>query len=149
MDSGSARVNDILQQFDRIHLKGANSSPAGGGTSPSPAGGGLNASTIVRTAPALMFDSVYTLAAGLMDLERSGGQPAAMWQPGNVSCDLEDSPWPAGRRVYGHLAGARLHGLTGPIEFDGAGRRHHFKLDLLKLKREHVQKVRSINRCFG
>lgn len=33
-----------------------------------------------------------------------------------------------------------MHGLTGYIEFN-AGRRNHFKIDLLKLKREEIQKV--------
>lgn len=131
VDIGSPRVNEVVEQMERFQHQSAHNEA-------------LNSTTVVQTEPALMFDSVYTLAAGLMALDhRTGpaGSPAPQ-QPrpaANLSCDGEQ-PWPDGRLVYGHISAARLHGLTGPIEF-AAGQRTNFKIDLLKLKRERIQKV--------
>ena len=41
-----------------------------------------------------------------------------------------------------------MHGLTGSIEFN-EGKRNNFKIDLLKLKREHLQKVGYWNPTDG
>lgn len=41
---------------------------------------------------------------------------------------------------YSKCYQANIHGLTGRIEFTD-GRRSNFKMDLLKLKREQIEKV--------
>lgn len=135
VDIGSPRVNEVVEQMERFQHQSTHHEA-------------LNSTTIVHTEPALMFDSVYTLAAGLMALDHRSaappGSPAVPPPPQprpatNLSCDSEQ-PWSDGRLVYGHISAARLHGLTGPIEF-AAGQRTNFKIDLLKLKRERIQKV--------
>lgn len=81
-----------------------------------------------------MFDAVTVYAHGLSSLDRSHKLKLV-----NLSCDLEQ-PWNDGLSLYNYLDSASLDGLTGKIEFN-EGKRVNFKLDLLKLKREELQKV--------
>jgi len=82
-----------------------------------------------------MFDSVTVFAHGLAALDRSHKLKLV-----NLSCDLEQ-PWNDGLSLFNYLDSASIpDGLTGKIEFN-EGKRIDFKLDLLKLKREELQKV--------
>lgn len=94
----------------------------------------LDGSPSIQTQPALMFDSVYAFAAGLMHLDRSH-----MLTLTNLSCDSE-IPWSDGLSLYNYINAASINGLTGNVQFS-EGRRNNFKIDLLKLKQERIQKV--------
>lgn len=83
---------------------------------------------------ALMFDAVTVYANGLAALDRSHKLKLV-----NLSCDLE-LPWNDGLSLYNYLDSIDIEGLTGKIQFN-EGKRVNFKLDLLKLKREELQKV--------
>uniref|UniRef100_A0A336LKS7 CSON010117 protein n=1 Tax=Culicoides sonorensis TaxID=179676 RepID=A0A336LKS7_CULSO len=89
---------------------------------------------ILQTEPALMYDSVAVFAAGLQSLDRSH-----KLKPVNLSCEQE-TPWEDGTSLYNYLNSASINGLTGHIEFE-EGKRNNFKIDLLKLKKEHLLKV--------
>ncbi|KAG4076062.1 hypothetical protein HA402_010857, partial [Bradysia odoriphaga] len=119
VDIGSRRVTEVLEQIQKFNHNGHNI---------------LNNYTIVQTEPALMFDAVYVFAAGLTALDRSSTLKSV-----NLSCELEQ-PWHDGLSLYNYLTSTRILGLTGPIEFY-EGERSNFKMDLLKLKREEIQKV--------
>ncbi|GLV33798.1 uncharacterized protein CBL_11315 [Carabus blaptoides fortunei] len=94
----------------------------------------LNRSGIIQAEPALMFDSVYIFAKGLASMD-SGHSII----PTNLSCDMEEA-WNDGLSLYNYIDAAEMNGLTGHIEFN-EGKRSNFKLDLLKLKKEEIQKV--------
>lgn len=81
-----------------------------------------------------MFDAVTVYAHGLSELDRSHKLKLA-----NLSCDSE-IPWNDGLSLFNYLDSVSLTGLTGKIEFN-EGKRVNFKLDLLKLKREELEKV--------
>lgn len=81
-----------------------------------------------------MFDAVTVYAHGLSALDRGHKLKLA-----NLSCDSE-IPWNDGLSLFNYLDSVSLTGLTGKIEFN-EGKRVNFKLDLLKLKREELQKV--------
>lgn len=83
---------------------------------------------------ALIFDSVNVYAHGLSALDRGHKLKLA-----NLSCDSE-IPWNDGLSLFNYLDSVSQTGLTGKIEFN-EGKRVNFKLDLLKLKREELQKV--------
>ncbi|XP_044736888.1 glutamate receptor ionotropic, kainate 2 [Chrysoperla carnea] len=119
VDVGDTRVAEILQEMEQFQ-------PIGNAI--------LNRSGIIQAEPALMFDTVYVFAAGLGALD-SGH----ILRPSNLSCDLE-TPWNDGLSLYNYIDSAGANGLTGHIEFN-EGKRVNFKLDLLKLRREEIQKV--------
>ena len=81
-----------------------------------------------------MFDSVMALAYGLAALDRGTALRLA-----NLSCDLE-SPWNDGSSLFNYINTVEFQGLTGPVRFK-EGRRSNVKLDLLKLKGEHLVAV--------
>ena len=81
-----------------------------------------------------MFDAVTVYAHGLSALDRGHKLKLA-----NLSCDSE-IPWNDGLSLFNYIDSVSLTGLTGKIEFN-EGKRVNFKLDLLKLKREELQKV--------
>ncbi|XP_021925438.1 glutamate receptor ionotropic, kainate 2 isoform X1 [Zootermopsis nevadensis] len=119
VDVGDSRVLETLDKMERFQ-------PIGHAI--------LNRSGIIQAEPALMYDSVYVFAQGLAALDRGH-----VLRPANLSCELEQ-PWDDGLSLYNYINSAGLHGLTGHIEFN-EGKRSDFKLDLLKLKREELQKV--------
>uniref|UniRef100_A0A1A9UIH8 Glutamate receptor ionotropic, kainate 2 n=1 Tax=Glossina austeni TaxID=7395 RepID=A0A1A9UIH8_GLOAU len=88
----------------------------------------------IQTQPALMFDAVYAFAAGLTAFDGSHTLKVT-----NLSCEQE-VPWDDGLSLYNYINTATLNGLTGKIDFV-EGRRKAFKVDLLKLKHERIQKV--------
>uniref|UniRef100_A0A1A9WRS3 Glutamate receptor ionotropic, kainate 2 n=1 Tax=Glossina brevipalpis TaxID=37001 RepID=A0A1A9WRS3_9MUSC len=88
----------------------------------------------IQTQPALMFDAVYAFAAGLTAFDGSHTLKLT-----NLSCELE-VPWDDGLSLYNYINTATFNGLTGKIDFV-EGRRKTFKVDLLKLKHERIQKV--------
>nr|QPZ88968.1 ionotropic receptor 4 [Diaphorina citri] len=113
------KVVDLLEQMERFQTLGHNI---------------LNRSGIIQAEPALMYDSVHVLAAGLALLDKS-----SVIKTSNLSCDLE-VPWRDGLSLYNYINTININGLTGRIEFK-EGKRDNFKLDLLKLKREELRKV--------
>ena len=57
----------------------------------------------------------------------------------NLSCE-EELPWNGGSTLLSYISSAKYDGLTGPISF-AESKRQNFKLDLLKLKRDKMEKV--------
>ncbi|XP_065574650.1 glutamate receptor ionotropic, kainate 1-like isoform X3 [Artemia franciscana] len=94
----------------------------------------LNKTNVIKTAPALMFDSVMSLAHGLAALDRG-----ATLRIANVSCE-DEKPWSDGTSLFNYVNTVEFQGLTGPVRFQD-GRRANFKLDLLKLRRDELLKV--------
>ncbi|KFM75321.1 Glutamate receptor, ionotropic kainate 1, partial [Stegodyphus mimosarum] len=86
----------------------------------------VNKTNVIKTEPALIYDSVYALAWGLNALQ--GG---ATLRPANVSCE-EELPWTDGSSLFNYINSVEFRGLTGKIQFK-EGRRSNLKLDLLKL----------------
>ncbi|XP_063237624.1 glutamate receptor ionotropic, kainate 2 isoform X3 [Bacillus rossius redtenbacheri] len=119
VDVDSRKVADALEQMEKFQ-------PIGSAI--------LNRSGVIQAEPALLYDSVYVFASGLAALDRSH-----VLRPANLSCGLE-KPWDDGLSLYNYINSATLHGLTGRLQFS-EGKRSNFKLDLLKLKRESLQKV--------
>lgn len=138
------KVTEILQEMERYRqqtVARSNISASIGSTL-------LSSTTIARTESALMFDSVYTFAAGLSNLELQNETRYRLINT-KLSCELDEQPWPFGSYFYSSLYNARLNGLTGPIEFSASGQRVNFKLDLLKLKRERIRKVGEWSSATG
>ncbi|KAG5677547.1 hypothetical protein PVAND_007299 [Polypedilum vanderplanki] len=119
VDVESPKVVDIMEQMKKFQHSGKDI---------------LNGSSVIMSDAALMFDAITVYAHGLSSLDRSHKLKLV-----NLSCDLEQ-PWNDGLSLYNYLDSASVDGLTGKIEFN-EGKRVNFKLDLLKLKREELQKV--------
>ncbi|XP_032289067.1 glutamate receptor ionotropic, kainate 2 isoform X3 [Drosophila virilis] len=81
-----------------------------------------------------MFDSVYAFAYGLKHLDSSHTLTFR-----NLSCN-SDRVWSDGLSLYNYINSAAVDGLTGRVNFI-EGRRNKFKIDILKLKQEIIQKV--------
>ncbi|XP_035214148.1 glutamate receptor ionotropic, kainate 2-like isoform X3 [Stegodyphus dumicola] len=94
----------------------------------------VNKTNVIKTEPALIYDSVYALAWGLNALQ--GG---ATLRPANVSCE-EELPWTDGSSLFNYINSVEFRGLTGKIQFK-EGRRSNLKLDLLKLRQNNMEKV--------
>ncbi|XP_071037366.1 glutamate receptor ionotropic, kainate 2-like isoform X4 [Parasteatoda tepidariorum] len=94
----------------------------------------INRTNVIKTEPALIYDSVYALAWGLNALQ--GG---ATLRPANVSCE-EEVPWTDGSSLFNYVNSVEFCGLTGKIQFK-EGRRSNLKLDLLKLRQNNMEKV--------
>ncbi|CAD7094020.1 unnamed protein product [Hermetia illucens] len=120
VDVESKRYNEILHDMRKFEHSGRSILNTSGGT--------------IQAEPALVFDSVHVFAAGLTALNRSH-----TLAPKNLSCDLEE-PWRDGLSLYNYINSATIDGLTGHVEFS-EGKRSNFKIDLLKLRREHIEKV--------
>lgn len=95
----------------------------------------FNKTNVIMTEPALMYDSVNVLARGIEALNY-----ATILTTPNVTCDPEVH-WNGGIAVFNHINSLQTKGLTGPIQFGIGGRRNNLKLDILKLKNEHLAKV--------
>ncbi|XP_070074144.1 glutamate receptor ionotropic, kainate 2 isoform X8 [Drosophila takahashii] len=83
-----------------------------------------------------MFDSVYAFASGLHFFNLDSRPNFSVK---NLSC-TSDQTWDDGISLYNQINAAITDGLTGNINFV-EGRRNKFKLDILKLKQEKIQKV--------
>ncbi|CAL1283893.1 unnamed protein product [Larinioides sclopetarius] len=94
----------------------------------------INKTNVIKTEPALIYDSVYALAWGLNALQ--GGTTL---RPVNVSCE-EEVPWTDGSSLFNYINSVEFCGLTGKIQFK-EGRRSNLKLDLLKLRQNSMEKV--------
>ncbi|KAL7636661.1 UNVERIFIED_CONTAM: hypothetical protein RMT77_012408 [Armadillidium vulgare] len=90
--------------------------------------------SVIKADPALMFDSVNVFSQGLHSLERSATLSLA-----NLSCEKE-TPWDDGSSLFNYINAVEYNGVTGPIKFT-EGKRSNFKLDILKLRCEHLYKV--------
>nr|QGW50657.1 ionotropic receptor 15 [Propsilocerus akamusi] len=119
VDVESPKVVEIMEQMKKFQHSGKDI---------------LNGSSVIMSDSALMFDAVTVFAHGLSALDRSHKLKLA-----NLSCDIEQ-PWNDGLSLFNYLDSVSIDGLTGKIEFN-EGKRVNFKLDLLKLKREQLQKV--------
>nr|CAI5842075.1 unnamed protein product [Callosobruchus analis] len=91
-------------------------------------------SSFIKAEAAFMYDSVFVFAVGLQTLDQSHTLKIP-----NVSCDKEHS-WDGGLSLINYINAVEMKGLSGPIELK-EGRRVHFRLDLLKLKRHALVKV--------
>ncbi|GIY82177.1 glutamate receptor ionotropic, kainate 2 [Caerostris darwini] len=73
----------------------------------------INKTNVIKTEPALIYDSVYALAWGLNALQ--GGTTL---RPVNVSCE-EEVPWTDGSSLFNYINSVEFCGLTGKIQFKG------------------------------
>ncbi|EEB18839.1 glutamate receptor, ionotropic kainate 2 precursor, putative [Pediculus humanus corporis] len=127
VDVEDANVYNVLQQMEKFQ-------PVGQAI--------LNSSGIIQVEPALMYDAVHVFASGLSAMDKSYSV-----KPANLSCDLE-KPWENGANLFNFINSVYINGLTGRVEFK-EGKRSNFKLDLLKLKKEKLQKVGQWNPFSG
>ncbi|GIZ01083.1 glutamate receptor ionotropic: kainate 2-like protein [Caerostris extrusa] len=102
----------------------------------------INKTNVIKTEPALIYDSVYALAWGLNALQ--GGTTL---RPVNVSCE-EEVPWTDGSSLFNYINSVEFCGLTGKIQFK-EGRRSNLKLDLLKLRQNSMEKVGEWSTNYG
>ncbi|XP_017869147.1 PREDICTED: glutamate receptor ionotropic, kainate 2 isoform X3 [Drosophila arizonae] len=119
VDVGSKRYQDIIDQMQKLQHSGLDL---------------INGVPYIQTESALMFDSVYAFAHGLKQLDSSHTLTFK-----NLSCN-SDRVWSDGLSLYNYINSAAVDGLTGKVNFI-EGRRNKFKIDILKLKQEVIQKV--------
>ncbi|XP_017061664.1 glutamate receptor ionotropic, kainate 2 isoform X4 [Drosophila ficusphila] len=121
VDVDSKRYLDVIDQMQKLQHNGLEN---------------INGIPYIKTDSALMFDSVYAFASGLHFLS-SDSPPNVSIK--NISC-TSDQTWDDGISLYNQINAAITDGLTGNVDFV-EGRRNKFKLDILKLKQENIQKV--------
>ncbi|XP_041674484.1 glutamate receptor ionotropic, kainate 2 isoform X5 [Drosophila eugracilis] len=121
VDVNSKRYLEVIDQMQKLQHNGLEN---------------INGIPYIQTESALMFDSVYAFASGLHFLNLDGPPNFSIK---NLSC-TSDQTWENGLLLYNHINTAITDGLTGNINFV-EGRRNNFKLDILKLKQEKIQKV--------
>ncbi|KAH8269816.1 hypothetical protein KR018_012143, partial [Drosophila ironensis] len=121
VDVNSKRYIEVIEQMQKLQQNGLEK---------------INGIPYFQTKSALMFDSVYSFASGLHFLysERS---PKFILK--NLSC-TSDQVWDDGILLYNHINSVTTDGLTGNVKFL-EGRRTKFKLDILKLKQDQIEKV--------
>ncbi|KAI1298706.1 Glutamate receptor ionotropic, kainate 2 [Halotydeus destructor] len=122
VDSDNQLVKNILGDIERFQPIGVHI---------------LNRSNVIQASPALMFDSVYSLAEGLHSLQRSA--PPLMLKTPNASCDAE-VPWQDGTSLFNYINAVEFQGLTGKVQFK-EGLRSSVKMDLLKLRQNDMDTV--------
>ncbi|KAH8252388.1 hypothetical protein KR038_004352 [Drosophila bunnanda] len=122
VDVNSKRYLEVIDQMQKIQHNGLEN---------------IQGKPYIKTESALMFDSVYAFASGLHFLNLDERRPNFGIQ--NLSC-TSDHTWDDGISLYNHINSAISDGLTGNVNFV-EGRRSKFKLDILKLKQERIQKV--------
>ncbi|XP_034139238.1 glutamate receptor ionotropic, kainate 2 isoform X3 [Drosophila guanche] len=122
VDVGSKRYLEVIDQMQKLQHNGLDL---------------INGVPYIQTESALMFDSVYAFATGLHFLHLDDGSSKISVK--NLSC-TSDETWDDGLSLYNHINSAATDGLTGNVNFV-EGRRNKFKIDILKLKQEKIQKV--------
>ncbi|BFG06646.1 glutamate receptor ionotropic kainate 2 [Drosophila madeirensis] len=122
VDVGSKRYLEVIDQMQKLQHNGLDM---------------INGVPYIQTESALMFDSVYAFATGLHFLHLDDGSSKISVK--NLSC-TSDETWDDGLSLYNHINSAATNGLTGNVNFV-EGRRNKFKIDILKLKQEKIQKV--------
>ena len=90
----------------------------------------------------MLYDSVYVFANAISSIDS-----AYVIKAQNLSCDSE-KPWYDGLTLYNYLDSVNFHGLTGNVEFT-EGKRANLKMDLLKLKKDDIEKVGYWNSLSG
>ncbi|EDV34857.2 uncharacterized protein Dana_GF15914, isoform B [Drosophila ananassae] len=95
----------------------------------------INGVPYFKTESALIYDSVYSFASGLHSLHSDANK----FNVKNLSCS-SDQVWENGLLLYNNINSGSTDGLTGNVIFV-EGRRSKFKLDILKLKQERIEKV--------
>ncbi|KQS21444.1 uncharacterized protein Dere_GG16408, isoform B [Drosophila erecta] len=121
VDVDSKRYLEVINQMQKLQHNGLEI---------------INGIPYIQTESALMFDSVYAFATGLHFLNLDNRQNLYIK---NLSC-TSDQTWNDGISLYNQINAAITDGLTGNVNFV-EGRRNIFKLDILKLKQEKIQKV--------
>ncbi|KAH8342744.1 hypothetical protein KR084_005637, partial [Drosophila pseudotakahashii] len=121
VDVDSKRYLEVIDQMQKLQHNGLQN---------------INGIPYIQTESALMFDSVYAFASGLHFLNLDSRPNFSVK---NLSC-TSDQTWDDGISLYNQINTAITDGLTGNIHF-AEGRRNKFKLDILKLKQEKIQKV--------
>ncbi|XP_017130884.2 glutamate receptor ionotropic, kainate 1 isoform X3 [Drosophila elegans] len=121
VDVDSKRYLEVIDQMQKLQHNGLEN---------------VNGMPYIQTESALMFDSVYAFAYGLHFLSLDNRPNFSIK---NLSC-TSDRTWDDGISLYNHINSAITDGLTGNVNFV-EGRRNKFKLDILKLKQENIQKV--------
>ncbi|XP_043657344.1 glutamate receptor ionotropic, kainate 2 isoform X2 [Drosophila teissieri] len=121
VDVDSKRYLEVINQMQKLQNNGLEI---------------INGIPYIQTESALMFDSVYAFATGLHFLNLDNRQNLYIK---NLSC-TSDQAWNDGISLYNQINAAITDGLTGNVNFV-EGRRSIFKLDILKLKQEKIQKV--------
>ncbi|XP_052856460.1 glutamate receptor ionotropic, kainate 2 isoform X4 [Drosophila gunungcola] len=121
VDVDSKRYLEVIDQMQKLQHNGLEN---------------VNGVPYIQTESALMFDSVYAFAYGLHFLSLDNRPNFSIK---NLSC-TSDRTWDDGISLYNHINSAITDGLTGNVNFV-EGRRNKFKLDILKLKQENIQKV--------
>ncbi|KAH8403595.1 hypothetical protein KR222_002700, partial [Zaprionus bogoriensis] len=116
---GSKHYQDVVDHMQKIQQSGLDM---------------INGMSYIQTESALMYDSVYAFAHGLKQLEISHNMTF-----GNLSCN-SDKAWADGLSLYNYINAVAIDGLTGTVSFV-EGRRSKFKMDILKLKQDVIQKV--------
>ncbi|ALC48095.1 CG11155 [Drosophila busckii] len=119
VDVESKRYQEVIDQMQKLQHSGLDM---------------INGMPYIQTEAALMFDSVYAFAHGLKHLDISHTLTFR-----TLSCE-SDKVWSDGLSLYNYINSAAVNGLTGKIKLN-EGRRNNFKVDILKLKQETVQKV--------
>ncbi|XP_001996510.2 glutamate receptor ionotropic, kainate 2 isoform X1 [Drosophila grimshawi] len=119
VDVGSKRYQEVIDQMQKLQHSGLDI---------------INGIPYIQTESALMFDSVYAFAYGLKHLDSSHTLSFK-----NLSCN-SDQVWSDGLSLYNYINSATVDGMTGRVNFM-EGRRNKFKIDILKLKQEIIQKV--------
>ncbi|KAH8272463.1 hypothetical protein KR044_005141, partial [Drosophila immigrans] len=119
VDVGSKRYQEVIDQMQDIQHSGLDV---------------INGMPYIQAESALMFDSVYAFAYGL---KRLGTSHTLTFK--NISCN-SDKAWVDGLSLFNYINSAAVDGLTGKVNFK-EGRRNKFKIDILKLKQEIIQKV--------
>uniref|UniRef100_T1JJ21 Glutamate receptor ionotropic, kainate 2 n=1 Tax=Strigamia maritima TaxID=126957 RepID=T1JJ21_STRMM len=94
----------------------------------------VNKMSVIETEPALIYDAVHVFARGLHNLEQGSTLRIA-----NVTCE-DEIQWNDGISLYNYINAVEFHGLTGKIQFK-EGKRTNFKLDVIKLKQNAIDKV--------
>ncbi|XP_070143784.1 glutamate receptor ionotropic, kainate 2 isoform X2 [Drosophila kikkawai] len=122
VDVNSKRYLEVIDQMQKIQHNGLEN---------------INGKPYIKTDSALMFDAVYAFASGLHFLNLDDHRSNFGIQ--NLSC-TSDHTWDDGVSLYNHINSGITDGLTGDVNFL-EGRRSKFKLDILKLKQERIQKV--------
>ncbi|XP_044251337.1 glutamate receptor ionotropic, kainate 2 isoform X6 [Drosophila takahashii] len=121
VDVDSRRYLEVIDQMQKLQHNGLQN---------------INGIPYIQTESALMFDSVYAFASGLHFFNLDSRPNFSVK---NLSC-TSDQTWDDGISLYNQINAAITDGLTGNINFV-EGRRNKFKLDILKLKQEKIQKV--------
>uniref|UniRef100_A0AAN0LHJ5 Glutamate receptor ionotropic kainate 2 n=1 Tax=Polyphagotarsonemus latus TaxID=1204166 RepID=A0AAN0LHJ5_9ACAR len=128
VDSNNLKVRSLLHDIEKFQPIGQKI---------------LNRSYVIEAAPALIFDSVYVLAYALKELLKNN----VVLHSTNATCE-SDTPWSHGSSLFNYINLVEFSGLTGRVQFK-EGVRNSIKLDLMKLRKNSLDKVGEWNKENG